>query len=676
MNKSPIRRILETIRSLKFSPTTLPLAIVILLAAAFGWFVPLLGFYWDDWAFILMGKMQGAESFWQYHQYDRPLSAWINVVQFPFVGTNPAAWQVFVLGLRGLTALLVWWTLRLLWPGRAREAAWTALLFAVYPAFTQQPIAVTYSQHWTCYILYLLSLAFMILAHRNPHRYWAYTVLALAAMALNLFSMEYFAGVELLRPMILWFLASEDQFNPKVAARRVAIRASPYLLLFTAFIVWRVFFLQLPAEDPNQMRLAQEFTASPVTGLKTLLQFAWQDALYILFTGWESGFPVNSRALLVAVAAAALTVGYLSKLKSTPGDEGSGPKSWARRAMALGAMAVVLGPSPAWLTGKQVVVGLYSSRFALPAMFGASLLMVALLDLLFSNRFIKLGLFGILIALAILFHHDNATRFIVSWEQQKDFYWQVYWRAPFAQPHTPVLSDGEVLNLVGAYSTTAGLNLLYGKGSDPSNLEYWFFNLENKANSPNKGLGAKRPFTPEFRNWRFSGMVLDALVIDNNARDCVRIVEDGRPENGPLSPLLRALAPATNLKRIQPDGEAGAPPEEIFGSEPPHAWCYYFQKAELARQFGQWNEIVRLGDEARAQGFTPTDPIEWFPFIEGYALGGNLDEARALTSEAHAAKALYDPLLCSLWEGMLSRNVGNRNLAEAQKQVSASLVCP
>ena len=123
MKSTPLKRALEAIRSLGFSTATLPLAIVLLLAAAFGWFVPSLGFYWDDWAFILTGKMQGLGAFWQYHQYDRPLSAWINVVQFPWVGTNPAAWQVFALGLRGLAAILVGWTVRLLWPQRAREAA-------------------------------------------------------------------------------------------------------------------------------------------------------------------------------------------------------------------------------------------------------------------------------------------------------------------------------------------------------------------------------------------------------------------------------------------------------------------------------------------------------------------------------------------------------------------------
>ena len=97
---------------------------------------------------------------------------------------------------------------------------------------------------------------------------------------------------------------------------------------------------------------------------------------------------------------------------------------------------------------------------------------------------------------------------------------------------------------------------------------------------------------------------------------------------------------------------------------------------ELARQFSQWDEIIRLGDEARGQGFAPTEPAEWFPFIEGYALGGALVQAEALTRELRAADPAYDSLLCSLWDGIVRRNSENRELVELQTSVDAFLACP
>ena len=40
----------------------------------------------------------------------------------------------------------------------------------------------------------------------------------------------------------------------------------------------------------------------------------------------------------------------------------------------------------------------------------------------------------------------------------------------------------------------------------------------------------------------------------------------------------------------------------MFGSEPPHLWCYYFEKADLARQLQDWQSVLQLEKQARARG--------------------------------------------------------------------------
>jgi hypothetical protein len=78
------------------------------------------------------------------------------------------------------------------------------------------------------------------------------------------------------------------------------------------------------------------------------------------------------------------------------------------------------------------------------------------------------------------------------------------------------------------------------------------------------------------------------------------------------------------------------PPEIVFGPEPEHGWCYYYQKADLARQRGDWAEVIRLGDQASAQGLAPGDRIEWMPFLQAYAQVGDIDR---LTELAPIVKA-------------------------------------
>jgi hypothetical protein len=50
-----------------------------------------------------------------------------------------------------------------------------------------------------------------------------------------------------------------------------------------------------------------------------------------------------------------------------------------------------------------------------------------------------------------------------------------------------------------------------------------------------------------------------------------------------------------------PAGESEArPPAHIYGAEIAHGWCYYFEKADLARQSGDWETIVSLDEQAAA----------------------------------------------------------------------------
>ena len=61
-----------------------------------------------------------------------------------------------------------------------------------------------------------------------------------------------------------------------------------------------------------------------------------------------------------------------------------------------------------------------------------------------------------------------------------------------------------------------------------------------------------------------------------------------------------------------------------------HGWCYFYEKAALARQRGDWQEVINLGEQAEKAGLKPYDRIEWLPFLEAYARHGDLKKARNL----------------------------------------------
>jgi hypothetical protein len=72
------------------------------------------------------------------------------------------------------------------------------------------------------------------------------------------------------------------------------------------------------------------------------------------------------------------------------------------------------------------------------------------------------------------------------------------------------------------------------------------------------------------------------------------------------------------------------PPIDLFGQGPPHEWCYYFEKADLARQKKDWQEIIRLAEGAKGQNLWPRNPSDWLPFIEAYIRSGDIENAKSL----------------------------------------------
>ena len=118
-----------------------------------------------------------------------------------------------------------------------------------------------------------------------------------------------------------------------------------------------------------------------------------------------------------------------------------------------------------------------------------------------------------------------------------------------------------------------------------------------------------------------------------------------------LTARTAVALPLSDVSRILPDGEpVASPPGMIFGPEPAHEWCYYFQTADLARQQGDWERVAAIGDKAFAVPYYPNDASEFLPFIEAYLRTGRLDDARAWTRNAYKQMPVIAPALCGVWQ--------------------------
>jgi hypothetical protein len=447
-----------------------PVILLFFLIASFGLLIPKLGFYWDDWPIIFMNQTQGNAGFWDFYQYDRPFSAWTYILSAPIIGTRPIGWHIFSLLLRWLTVVFAWLAIQKIWPNKPRQVFWIALLFSVYPIFNQQPVAVAYSQHWICYLFYFISIYLMLLSQEQKRYYYHLIFLSAFFSLVQMLTMEYFLGLELFRPFILWtyHFNRGNQTNKLTIFKRVFSSSWPYAALLGVYVVWRLFFLELADTDPNNPVLIKQLFLSPVQLLIDLLQKVFQDFIFFL-TSWSVAispididfrrpfFLASTGVVLVVTALLWLTLKqYRPSLQATANTS----NNWHLQAMLFGVAAALFGTLPVWMIGRQVSLGLYGNRFGLAAMFGLSIALVGLLEWLSNRTVAKNTVVCILIGLAVHFHLFTAKTFQDSWEKQLRVYWQLTWRAPYIQPGTAIISDGEIFQYVGIYSTSMGISLL------------------------------------------------------------------------------------------------------------------------------------------------------------------------------------------------------------------------
>lgn len=678
-------------RSFWTSDQAVPLFLLLVTIAAFGLLIPWLGFYWDDWAKILVSRLWGLGAYFRYYAEDRPLSSWTHIVFTIFLGESPLPWQVLNLLLRWLSAWGMWWSLKVLWPTARRQNLLATLLFLVYPVFVSQPAAVTFHQQWLQFALFFLSLGAMLRAAKTePHekrKFGLLSGLALLAQILQLSVTEYFVPLELVRPVALWFLFCGERVKPCLVR---ALRAVwPYLLILLLYVIWRLFFIRLPGEDPYRANTLYAFFQNPVGTLRDTLLVILVDEIRILVTSWadllyiqvKDASPFTLFSYGVGMLVGAAVIFSLLRISRDDNDPKQASSLWVRQAFWLGLAAVLLGPVPAWITGRQVVFDFHSDRYAMAAIFGAGLLLAVEIEWLAQRRLQVAVLAGVLIALGVGLQLRVANDYRWVWEDQQRFFWQLAWRAPGLKGSTAIFLENEPFPNQGLFSTSAALNLMYpqpegyGKQVDDGQLAYWVYALRPRyQHAPDSfDIGLKTTF----RSLTFQGQTPDSLLIYKNpARgNCIWILGPEDAENPDLPALVRDFLPIANLSRIVRESTPGYPPEDLIGAEPERTWCYYYQKAALARQYEDWSAVAQLADKALGLGYAPSksgsnSPYEWLPMIEGLRKAGRPEDAAELTRAAYERDAHYSGLLCKLWQ--------EENPAEQAKtslEVQAMLGC-
>lgn len=678
-----IRRFLLRLLSASFVPLTLAW----LAAGGYLLTVPYLGYYWDDWSFAWVSQVLGQAGLVRYFSTNRPLWGLIFQLTTPWIGEEPWRWQVFGLFWRMASALALWWALRQVWRRDSTAAAWIGFLFAVYPGFSQQPIAITYGHFFIVLTAYFLSLGWMVKGFRCARagkRAGAigYTLPALLFSLANLLTMEYFFMLDLLRPFLLWFAMEDEKAENRpaklsISSIRPAILAwLPYLLLFLAAMSWRLFFFPYQTHNYEPVAL-QALREAPLRAGLALIGKVLSEIWIVSFQAWGNAFALPNAARLGARTTLIYTVTVLFTLLiclgvclwlRTPRGKKSG---WGWQALVVGGAAILLGGIPFWLTDLPVGLAFPNDRFTLPFALGVSLLFAGLLRVLPLKSWQKAILLSLILSLAIGRHFQVATSYRRDWNIQRALFWQMSWRMPGIQPGTTILSNDWKNRYSSDNSLTSPLNWIYAPQNRSGHMSYMFYFPEVRLGLGLKSFEKGLPIEQDYLAATFSGSTSQVIVIYYSPEACLRVIDPQiEAESWMIPPLMRQAAVLTNTEMILPQPKEGAAvlTEAIFGEELPHGWCYYFEKADLARQQRAWEEVAALGDTAFALGDHPNDPVERLVFIEGYAHVGNWQRALELTGETMRITDAMEPLLFRLWKRIAAETPASAAKEEALRQ--------
>ena len=624
-----------------------PVALFVIAGLAYLPLVASLGYTKDDWYLIYDAHSQGAAFFQQIYSIDRPARGYVMQFIYSLFGDRILYYHLAAWFYRSLAAAALYWALTKGWPRREPAHFIVSVLFLLYPGFLSQINPIDYQSQLLSLCLALLSIAFTVQSLQTQQFILRllYSLLAVILGLAYLPLVEYFIGFEVLRLVFIYQLSAPQKPDAltgtgaipslKTAMFKTIQAWLPFASIPALFLVWRLFFFQTERRATDaSIQLGQLFS-SPLTGIWWLISLL-QDAVKAAFLAWavpvyNIAFGMRLRDSLIGLALSAVILIIVLALAHMETGAKDKP-DWRGQFLIMGIGVVLAGLLPVIIVNRRADFGDYS-RYLLASAAGTALLITALIYFL-ENRRVQIALISLLVLGASLTHYANAVQASLETRSINDFWWQVSWRVPALRDGVTLLADYPVAVIQEDYFVWGPANLIYHpekQNNIPLEIKLPAAVLTDDVVL--QVLSGKGKETQLRRGNNVSRDFANVLVLTQaSPSSCVRIIDGKFPELSMQDQqrilLVASASRMDNVLANAPQTASAA----LFGPEPAHGWCYYYQKAALARQQGDWKSVAALGEKALAEGFYPSDKIEWLPFIQAYTVLGQKDKLHRFVS--------------------------------------------
>jgi hypothetical protein len=273
-----MKSFLRKLESFASSPRAVPWVMLLVAVLAYGLFVWRHGFYWDDLPMTWIRYELGPDALRAYFSTSRPVWAVLYQITTKFIPQIPLYWQIFAILWRWAGVVILWYILRELWPGRNQMALIACLFFLLYPGFNLQWVSFLTSHFYIVICIFLLSFLLMLWSFRMPDRYWMLTIAAMTLSLLNLWMMEYFYFLELVRPFIIFYALYRTEAGQHFidVAKRTFLYWLPYLAVFLLNVFYRAFvFTNVAYKNVLLANLRTDPFGTSIALIKKVLSDLW-----------------------------------------------------------------------------------------------------------------------------------------------------------------------------------------------------------------------------------------------------------------------------------------------------------------------------------------------------------------------------------------------------------------
>jgi len=638
-----------------------------------------LTYYLDDWYYIYDGIVAGSNIFHSMFSVDRPMRGYFFDLYFSLLGPYPLLYHIGSYVWRLLAGLSSLWLLNILWVDNKRFNFYVAVLFVLFPGFPWWVSAIEYQPMVASLAIQVLSVVFTLktLHAQKLVKKTFFMVGAIISGWIYIGLVDYAIGMEVFRLSCVYLALRHDEQGIIIASRTKLVLIKTWAWNFIipiGFVYWRVFLFQNKRKTTDISFQLKELLEEPSVTLKALFANFFDSVANVGFHAWgkqiyfhlvETGSKMSNINWLLAGGVLLLTVVATFLLNNEKMES-----NLAKESIFLGFISLLFGVLPVAIFNRHVNLTYYS-HYGLPASLTSAILLVGLIFYIIPSEKVRSQIIIFFVTTSALTNSLIAEKTLALENTVESFWWQVSWRIPALLPDTTLVPLYPNSNLVDNYE----LGLL-----EPVNLIYF---PETQSEIPIRYPVATLVIT----NWN-----VDAILERNNREifkfrtnkavvnyenylvlsqpthfSCVHVIDGTRyilSENDPV--YISKIAMLSNIENVRTKFDNQAPPEFAFGPEPDHGWCYFFEKADLAVQKLDWDEAANLGDTAIALGLYTSDFVEWFPFIQAYAMLGDKTKLEMISQQTNSSIS-FNKQVCEVFfrpDSVFRSNLQSRNLIE------------